>query len=282
MGDGIDNNEVNGHDSSHDSIPPLLEDDSDSMPLLAGAAGDNENIHKYISDSIHQDQCHTDMGKDSSPSTVSSTQTTTSPSCSEKNSPDEQVSHIVDKIAEFSGGTNEQYAGVPSGVINSAELLEGAGDRKNRTGNAAAGTQQGSDLPASSSNHGNQQLPPQQENWDTDEDEAAQEEQRRIQDEEYTEYFRCSVHINAETNERSMSLIIRVATVMEKSWNFEIFWNFWNGHGILTKIGKGHGKVMAFGNWSKRSWNLINKFLILMNWHRYAATFQNPTNVYVD
>ena len=193
IGDGIDKNEMNGHDSSHDSIPPLLEDDSDSMPLLAGAAGDNANIHKYISDSIHQEQCHTDMGKDSSPSTVSSTQTTTSPSCSEKNSPDEQVSHIVDKIAEFSGGTNEQYIGVPSGVINSAELIEGTGDRKNRTANAA-GTQQAS----------NQQLPPQQENWDTDEDEeAAQEEQRRIQDEEYAEYFRASVQVNAETNERS-------------------------------------------------------------------------------
>ncbi len=41
----------------------------------------------------------------------------------------------------------------------------------------------------------------------------------------------------------------RVATFMEKSWNFwksEIFWNFWKSHGILTKIAKGHGKVMEF------------------------------------
>ncbi len=42
---------------------------------------------------------------------------------------------------------------------------------------------------------------------------------------------------------------VRVATVMEKSWNFwnfEIFWNFWKCHGILTKIAKGHGTVMEF------------------------------------
>ncbi len=42
---------------------------------------------------------------------------------------------------------------------------------------------------------------------------------------------------------------IRVATVMEKSWNFwnfEIFWNFWKSHGILTNIAKGPGIVMEF------------------------------------
>ncbi len=38
----------------------------------------------------------------------------------------------------------------------------------------------------------------------------------------------------------------RVATVMEKSWNFEIFWNFWKSHGISPKIDEGHGKVMEF------------------------------------
>ncbi len=46
-----------------------------------------------------------------------------------------------------------------------------------------------------------------------------------------------------------MSHIYRVATVMEKSWNFwnfEIFWNFWKSHGIWTKIANGHGKVMEF------------------------------------
>ncbi len=40
----------------------------------------------------------------------------------------------------------------------------------------------------------------------------------------------------------------RVATVMEKSWNFEIFWNFWKSHGISPKIDEGHGKVMEFDN----------------------------------
>ncbi len=45
--------------------------------------------------------------------------------------------------------------------------------------------------------------------------------------------------------------------VMEKSWilwNFEIFWKFWKSHGILTKNGQGHAKVMEFLNWSKKSW----------------------------
>ncbi len=32
----------------------------------------------------------------------------------------------------------------------------------------------------------------------------------------------------------------------------------------------------------EKSWNLTNKFLILMNRRRYAAAFQNPTNMYVD
>ncbi len=32
----------------------------------------------------------------------------------------------------------------------------------------------------------------------------------------------------------------------------------------------------------EKSWNLTSKFLILMNRHRYAAAFQNPTNMYVD
>ncbi len=44
-------------------------------------------------------------------------------------------------------------------------------------------------------------------------------------------------------------IIIRVATVMEKSWNFwnfEIFWTFWKSHGISPKIDEGHGKVMEF------------------------------------
>ncbi len=29
---------------------------------------------------------------------------------------------------------------------------------------------------------------------------------------------------------------------MEKSWNFEVFWNLWKSHRIWTKIWKGHGK----------------------------------------
>ncbi len=32
----------------------------------------------------------------------------------------------------------------------------------------------------------------------------------------------------------------------------------------------------------EKSWNFTNKFLILMNRRRYAATFQNPTDVYVN
>ncbi len=32
----------------------------------------------------------------------------------------------------------------------------------------------------------------------------------------------------------------------------------------------------------EKSWNFTNKFLILMNWHRYVAVFQNPPAVYVD
>ena len=62
---------------------------------------------------------------------------------------------------------------------------------------------------------------------------------------------------------------------MEKSWNFwnfEIFWNFWKSHGIL----KLEQKVM------EKSWNVTNKFLILMSRRRYAAAFQNTTNMYVD
>ena len=50
----------------------------------------------------------------------------------------------------------------------------------------------------------------------------------------------------------------RVATVMGQSWNFEIFWNFWKSHGIWTKIEEGHGKVMEFLNWSKKSWKYTN------------------------
>ncbi len=75
---------------------------------------------------------------------------------------------------------------------------------------------------------------------------------------------------------------------MEKSWilwNFESFWNFWKSHGILTKNGQGHGKVMEFLDWSKKSeksWNFTNKFLILIDRQRYAAAFQNPTDMYVD
>ncbi len=37
-------------------------------------------------------------------------------------------------------------------------------------------------------------------------------------------------------------------------WNFEIFWNFWKSHGILTKNKQGHGKVIEFLNWGKKSW----------------------------
>ncbi len=40
-------------------------------------------------------------------------------------------------------------------------------------------------------------------------------------------------------------------TELPWSWNFPIFWK---SHGILTKIGQGHGKVMDFLNWSKKSW----------------------------
>ncbi len=32
----------------------------------------------------------------------------------------------------------------------------------------------------------------------------------------------------------------------------------------------------------EKSWNFTNKFLILMNRRRYAATFHNPTDVYVN
>ncbi len=52
-----------------------------------------------------------------------------------------------------------------------------------------------------------------------------------------------------ETHPPEPQAEFRVATVMEKSWNswnFEIFWNFWKSHGILTNIVKGHGKVMEF------------------------------------
>ena len=31
-----------------------------------------------------------------------------------------------------------------------------------------------------------------------------------------------------------------------------------------------------------KSWNFTSEFLILMNWRRYVATFQNPTDVYVN
>ncbi len=47
---------------------------------------------------------------------------------------------------------------------------------------------------------------------------------------------------------------IRIATVMEKSWNFGNFEIFWKSHGILTKNGHSHGNVMEFLNWSKKSW----------------------------
>ena len=46
-------------------------------------------------------------------------------------------------------------------------------------------------------------MPSQEENWDTDEDETVMEERRRAQDEEYAKYFRASVQIDAETNDRS-------------------------------------------------------------------------------
>ncbi len=32
----------------------------------------------------------------------------------------------------------------------------------------------------------------------------------------------------------------------------------------------------------EKSWNFTSKFLILMNRRRYAATFQNPIDVYVN
>ncbi len=32
----------------------------------------------------------------------------------------------------------------------------------------------------------------------------------------------------------------------------------------------------------EKSWNFTNKFSILMNRRRYAATFQNSTDVYVN
>ncbi len=41
-------------------------------------------------------------------------------------------------------------------------------------------------------------------------------------------------------------------------------------------------KVMEFLNWSKKSWNFTNKFLMLMNRRHYAAASQNPNVVYVD
>ena len=62
----------------------------------------------------------------------------------------------------------------------------------------------------------------------------------------------------------------RVATVMEKSWifwNFEIFWNFWKSHGILTKNGQGHGKVMDFLNCSKKSWKIMEFYKQILNSH---------------
>ncbi len=47
----------------------------------------------------------------------------------------------------------------------------------------------------------------------------------------------------------------RVAMFMEKSWNSLNFENFWKSHeNFKTKIGEGHGKVMEFLNWSKKSW----------------------------
>ncbi len=53
---------------------------------------------------------------------------------------------------------------------------------------------------------------------------------------------------------------------MEKSWifwNFEIFWNFWKSHGILTKNGQGHGKVIEFLNLSKKSHEKIMESRIM-------------------
>ncbi len=82
-----------------------------------------------------------------------------------------------------------------------------------------------------------------------------------------------------------MEFRLKLMKVMEKSWNFVI-------------MAKSHGKVMEFDkrilhiyksptyrfhvHSVRSSWNCSNKFLIEMNWHRYTAAFQNPTDVYVD
>ncbi len=72
-----------------------------------------------------------------------------------------------------------------------------------------------------------------------------------------------------------MYRVATVRAVMEKSWNFwnfEIFWNFWKSHGISPKIDEGHGKVMEFWNYGKKSWDL----------HIYKSSpipgKKNPTN----
>ncbi len=59
---------------------------------------------------------------------------------------------------------------------------------------------------------------------------------------------------------------VRFARVMEKPWK---------SHGIFIKIGKGHGKVKDFWNWSIKLWNLTNRSFTLINQRCQAPAFQS-------
>ena len=129
--EGIGESETEVRDS------PLNGAGDATTPLLVG-----------YSSSDHQSKSLSDTGKESSQSTLSSVQTTTSSSsCSEKNSPDDlQAAHIAEKIKEFSGGgtVNESgdqgVAGGPSGLMDTVEAVESQDAGGGAAGNSATGT----------------------------------------------------------------------------------------------------------------------------------------------
>lgn len=175
--EGIGESETDIRPSSLSNSP------SDENVPLCGAATDNDHLHRYISDTIHY-QKTIENTKDGSLSTLSSTGTTTS-SSSEKNSPDEQISHIVDSISQYGPGAPE-----PSGVMDSVSEVN---EQKENT---AATIREESDTVSDN-------RAPVNENWDDDDDDdAALEEKRRLQDEEYARYLTASVHVNDENKER--------------------------------------------------------------------------------
>ena len=115
---------------------------------LNGAGDATTPLIVGYSSSDHQSKSLSDTGKESSQSTLSSVQTTTSSSsCSEKNSPDDlQAAHIAEKIKEFSGGgtVNESgdqgVAGGPSGLMDTVEAVESQDGGGGAAGNSATGT----------------------------------------------------------------------------------------------------------------------------------------------